>query len=1081
VRQGMKAFEDALNDLVKEALRQAFPNDGDSEEAKEYQAELAALEQSKKDEEERKKEMSALRCRYQELLGKVKASTSEEEKTALEKEATAAKNKQKKLSKQKPTVTTVTKPPRPAWLRRAYGLMGAPTQRFTDMEGAWDTYRLVLVLKGELEKVFVPYLGIDKDEKDPDLEGKLLASMLVHLMEARTLRAHAAIPSENETLAILSNIEAVLARCRRHLAAKHERSKLEADKLAAEKVAKGARSAAAFLKDAHDLIEQAGLAVGGSSSVREMELGKEDRNALLLYCAIYDLERRLRREVGKFNYQDQTLTLGREAALWAAADRQLVQEQALAFQEIAATRHWLFHLTRREPDGRHVLETMGNVLEALRGIAARNQPPASSAEAPLDAVASDHAEPAAAEEPWGRTLPDEKDSAGRVLVDLSLSARDMRIPVPKETCLVGWQRLIEDVTNARLDGDSARVVVHGLPGMGKDVVATEVVRSDRAAGIALQAWLPASTDEMLREQLVARFRALQPQVVAGAGDEQEKQLAAIRKWLEEHNDWLFVVEDACWDTYALWEYVPATKGRLLVTSQSPLCDASAAAEAQGGKGDTEEEEGARVEGDGKGYTPMQNAKAFEVTELSPAESVELIRKIAPFDGKGWSVPAVECKNDAELQQLCVKHGVKDVNTKRPEDDKNETSARLRRKKVCLALEETLLRQRCEKTSGRVGYIAPAAGETSDTRKKRRDKLYRALQLDHELRNERLPTFLAEQLGNLPLSVALCGHMLCSLGSVDKLIDEFPSLKEVDEKGRNAVTDRHYLGLVRSVLLALKRLRSSGGEKETAAQEAAERLLCVLSRLPGTTTPVSLFVNDDDLPVIPLVAVDSSTADDQEEAACFEVALGLLVGFGLVRRPASSTHVAVIHQTVQGVVRQHRLGVQSALLNKTCDVLRCRLDSAAHGVLPSATHWCRHADGARQRALPELALQCVISRAYTAVRSAEEAAKWASEALVLLEEHHPAEEGPSSKPRRRFAMHDTGVATRMVRSRSPRWCTRDTSAFMARRACSLLEHLAICSPVILALRTVRPPRPMQSRRLSSASASSQQMTSVWRWR
>lgn len=85
-------------------------------------------------------------------------------------------------------------------------------------------------------------------------------------------------------------------------------------------------------------------------------------------------------------------------------------------------------------------------------------------------------------------------------------------------------------------------------------------------------------------------------------------------------------------------------------------------------------------------------------------------------------------------------------------------------------------------------------------------------------------------------------MLRSLGSVKELIEQFLAmpLEDVDKKGRNPITDRHYLGLKRSVLMAYQRLQESCEEEALAD---AETLLVTLSLLPSSTAPTTLFVSD----------------------------------------------------------------------------------------------------------------------------------------------------------------------------------------------------------------------------------------------
>ena len=85
------------------------------------------------------------------------------------------------------------------------------------------------------------------------------------------------------------------------------------------------------------------------------------------------------------------------------------------------------------------------------------------------------------------------------------------------------------------------------------------------------------------------------------------------------------------------------------------------------------------------------------------------------------------------------------------------------------------------------------------------------------------------------------------GSVSALMTEFRSvkLKEVDKSGRNPRDDRHYFGLVRSVVIGVQRMVAAcrdEGEKEDAVG-----LLMAMSLLHGSETPVRLFRGEAALP------------------------------------------------------------------------------------------------------------------------------------------------------------------------------------------------------------------------------------------
>ena len=81
------------------------------------------------------------------------------------------------------------------------------------------------------------------------------------------------------------------------------------------------------------------------------------------------------------------------------------------------------------------------------------------------------------------------------------------------------------------------------------------------------------------------------------------------------------------------------------------------------------------------------------------------------------------------------------------------------------------------------------------------------------------------------------------GNVSALMAEVRSVKlqDVDSRGRNPRDDRHYFGLVRSVVIGVQRMVAAcrdEGEKEDAVG-----LLMAMSLLHGSETPVRLFCGE----------------------------------------------------------------------------------------------------------------------------------------------------------------------------------------------------------------------------------------------
>ena len=102
----------------------------------------------------------------------------------------------------------------------------------------------------------------------------------------------------------------------------------------------------------------------------------------------------------------------------------------------------------------------------------------------------------------------------------------------KRSWLVGGEQEVQDaIDGLLLAGQGARVLIHGSPGMGKDVVASEVVRDPRITncpGVHYQKWLVASTDTVLRAQLIVFFQTHLPQVVQGCSGADKEGEALLR-------------------------------------------------------------------------------------------------------------------------------------------------------------------------------------------------------------------------------------------------------------------------------------------------------------------------------------------------------------------------------------------------------------------------------------------------------------------------------------------------------------------------------------------------------------------------
>ncbi len=188
-----------------------------------------------------------------------------------------------------------------------------------------------------------------------------------------------------------------------------------------------------------------------------------------------------------------TIAFGEAAGAWDGPKKRRLKEEAARLRRVAEARHWLFHSTAAKFDISSVLTDMGKVLHRLRGI--------KDAALPLTA---------------GDRVADGWDWAARlglfVATDGHLQLRillvvgksGMGIPVAPERCLVGRAAVISKLC-AALCEPRARIWLHGMQGVGKDVVAAQVVMCDPICShtdLQLQAWLSGSSTEMLQRQLL---------------------------------------------------------------------------------------------------------------------------------------------------------------------------------------------------------------------------------------------------------------------------------------------------------------------------------------------------------------------------------------------------------------------------------------------------------------------------------------------------------------------------------------------------------------------------------------------------
>ena len=729
-------------------------------------------------------------------------------------------------------------------------------------------YLIATVMQGYFPDVFVK----SSKSKDDIFSGKALLESLLQVsaglftrqmssgpdwlapqtVEVRNRRGHGERPSESDVLDSLRHMKFVFA-------------KFEFPEQICAKFTFPEQHLEGLLKDAQRLVESARRQPG---TIETIGVPRASFEKLVLLRALADFERRLEEQAGGFEFQNGTIRF-QLPRHWGDQDSrsQRIKDQDPILRCIAKARHWLFHHTAwlDEHDNPteaidKVLQNMGDVLHALHGINGNTMQ-----EENYDWTY--HSKELCKGLEAAKT---QTDARVPVAVALQLSSGQMTIPFPVDKMMVGRDNEIKEVDDALSAGPGARVLIHGVQGMGKDMLAARCAQDfvKKTDGLELQAWLQGSTDAALRAQLVDWFETHRPSDLREAGADQQKKLDAIKQWLATNDGWFMVIEDAHWDTHVLWECIvsPRTngKGRLLVTSQDPLH------QLQTGGG-----------GNGIGTSPLPATKELELLPIATKDSLKLLRKMDLF-------------------------GVNRSKNKRPptfhpgaEDD------------------EEVLKQLCKDTGGQVDYEAPSASEKSkDVRARRRRVLVRLYE-HKQLGSDECKDFLERTLGNLPLVVQLCGHLLRSehkWTTMQDLIDEFSKLtqEQLDQRGRNRMADTQLFGLDLSVKIAVGRIKSSA---ELSAREKglAMALLAALAVLSPSETPVSLF--DVSEPSELLGELGTEPPEDVHWAhhaastsllrggEALAVARKVLEDYGLMKQAAaSSVVVGIMHQLVQRSVR-----------------------------------------------------------------------------------------------------------------------------------------------------------------------------------
>ena len=835
LRKAMLHFEDAIGPWVKDEVREHFnrklaiPPDEDDRLAAEYEAACEA----------RDAERVRLVARQNELQVAIR-SCPKEERQAVAQQKKAIEDELKQLDS-----TPAPPPPVPRWIGECRQFFGPAMKHHVNASNRWDVHMIVVVMRALLRDVFEQHL--------PDhFHAKELLSGILRVLSMHSTRAHRIAMAEFDVLGAMQQMVSVMQQCRRDADAVTAVSKL--------------------LDESKDLVQAA--REEGDAQREGPTLPADEATAQRLYTALTAWELHVEAAMGlvsvveggavvtvagqgRLAYKDDTVVFGDGLdARWTAAVHSLKPHLTV----VATARHWYFHNLQGSCDFVSTFAAMHIASSAI--------------------TTDDAASPAL---PWHP--PPVAVDAVQTTLHLHTPSVRMSIPVARVDEIVGREATVKRVTAALTTG--ARVLIHGLPGVGKDTVMAEVAHQPEIQSLGgLKAWLQASSDVVLRRQLIELFATHQPRVVAGVENDATEAIAAIKRWLAANSDWVLFVEDASQSSTTLWDVLSSAGvgGRVLVTSQ---------------------EAGIALK-----HTMFKPDSVFELQPITTDESIELLIKSNVLARKAPSPLDGESEN--ELKQRCVAAGAADIYIAPPEGEKAKDQKQ-RRKRIEASLFERIELGRPEMRS----FLKDTLGNLPLT----------VAQVGHMLRAD------------------------AGLRGVLDLIELFRPTADpadFDSAGDNPMQVRHYYGLSLSLCITLDRLRSADGVPEED-REGALALLSMLSLLDRAQTPVSLLCGHDEASVMQQMTEACSEAErDDTDASSLESrqkctvstsrilsditslerARDLCIRYGLLRDTGESGDdiVGVMHQLVQRCVRAEMViknPARSGVVGATRGVLKTR--------------------------------------------------------------------------------------------------------------------------------------------------------------
>eukprot|EP00041_Stephanoeca_diplocostata_P003545 m.35599 g.35599 ORF g.35599 m.35599 type:complete len:1307 (+) comp14422_c0_seq1:472-4392(+) len=841
LHKAMSIFENAIGKFVKSTMRRSFPDMYSHSLDIIVKQDPYALEfyiNKRKEWEKNEEEKRKIRVKIEHLKNKVDNSSIHlGERTKIQNKIC---EQQKGLSQlEQRGVDSAMEQPTPRWLRKSQAALSVNLKHTCTEHAIWDTLLLVRIINCYMHDIFEPVLTTGDSSTH---EAKELVNCILNVAEVRNSRAHDSGLSELNTESILVTIHhlyKVADRCQQ--ADAREGGSKDVNKKDVEHLG----SLLCETQEWMEKVKELHLIATTDKPILLLPtvMSPDDYSVQVLYENLCAWEQFMSTAVGPFEYRAQSIkftsseiTKKNERVLHS-----LNQELAL----ITDARNWYFHRTASRPN-------LKNIHQAMLSVAKKFD------ELYENSIAFDPIEMHPHLVQSESELPGASASQLAVQVVVEPVSTSMNIPMVRVHSMFGREAIIEKVICWVCDTNSPRILLHGVAGVGKDAVISEVVHDPRVITLAgLQGWIQCSSSDLFKRQLLNIFKVHQPHVVNESKHNLDRALEAIHKWLSQTSQWILVLEDVC--SNDIWDIVPKQgTGRVLVSSQQSLHLQD---------------------------TTGMFSHTLELPVLSEEDSVALFLSRKPFSARMQACQEISQLSATDLQTRCDASGV--------------------------------TFQECGAGTGTSSGKGHGMRKDTQRRKQLAVELYTAEQVE----GGGLRAFLADQLGNLPLCVVMCSNMLRhnpELESITDLTKHFEKFQLAAVSSHEL--GPHYLGLSFSLQLQINRLIKMKSADHDPRVQNMISLLIAVSLLDRGSVPSDLFVGSvaDVEKTMHEVRHNercphcNSCSEEMlrhilsvfTNKAEFDIALSLLEEFGMLRRSTKGTSIlGVMHQLVQRCVME----------------------------------------------------------------------------------------------------------------------------------------------------------------------------------